>query len=98
MSARLVPVGEEEVPVPDRPTVNVLFDALDEMVRPPEYACAALGENVTDTEHEAPAARDVPQVLVSANGDAVPTEEIDAVAEPVFEIVTVCAALVEPVA
>jgi hypothetical protein len=98
LSARFVLLGEEEVPVPDSATVNVPFVALDEMVRLPEYPCAALGEKVADTEHEAPAAREEPQVVVSANGAAALIEEIDAAAEPVFEIVTVWAALVVPVA
>jgi hypothetical protein len=38
--------------------------------------------------HEAPAARELPQVLVSANGDPVVIEEIAAAAVPVLEIVT----------
>jgi hypothetical protein len=52
--------------------------------------------NVTDTVHDAPAARELPQVVVSANGDPVVIEEIAAAAVPVLAIVTDCAALLDP--
>jgi len=77
------------VPVPDRPTVRVLLVALLATVRDPEAAPVAVGVKVTDAVHDAPAARELPQVLLSPNGDADEIEEIDAAAVPVLEIVTV---------
>jgi hypothetical protein len=74
----------------------VLLFALLATVRLPVYVCAAVGANFTDAVHEAPAAREVPQVFVSENGAAADTEEIVAVAVPVLEIVTDCVAVVEP--
>ena len=85
------------VPVPDRATVNVLFVAFDETVRLPDAAPAEVGANVTEAVHDAPAASELPQVSVCANGAAALIEEMAAAALPVFEIVTDCAALVVPV-
>ena len=57
----------------------------------------AVGVKVTDAVHVAPAASELPQVLVCAYGAAVEIELIEAAAVPVLEIVTLCAALVVPV-
>ena len=48
--------------------------------------------------HDPPAAMEPPQVLVSANGALALTEETVAAVPPGLETVTVCAALVDPVA
>ena len=56
----------------------------------------AVGAKVTLTVHEPPAAMELPQVLVSANGPLTLTEETDAAVLPGFDTVTVCAELVEP--
>ena len=62
---------------------------------------AKLGVNVTEIVHIAPAARDVPQVFVSAKsvGFAPPMEmpEMVSAALPVFDSVSICAAEVTPV-
>ena len=55
----------------------------------------AVGLKVTDTVHEAPAARELPQVLVSLYPVGALIEEIDAAALPVLVTVTDCAALEE---
>jgi hypothetical protein len=77
------------VPVPDRPTVRVLLVALLATLSDPEAAPVAVGVKVTDAVHEAPAASELPQVLLSPNGDADEIEEIAAAAVPVLEMVTV---------
>jgi hypothetical protein len=82
--------------VPDNATVNDPFVALLVTARFSEAAPLTVGAKVTLTVHEAPAARVLPQVVVCANGALVAIEEIDAVAVPVLEIVTVWAALVVP--
>ena len=84
------------VPVPDRATVNDGLLALLDTVRFADTAPDAVGVNVTDAVHDAPAARLLPQVLVSPNGEPALTDEIEAATVPVFFTVTVCAALVEP--
>ena len=86
------------VPVPDRATVSDGLLALLATVRLPEAAPAAVGLNVTLAVQDAPAAIELPQVLVSANGAVAVTEETAAAAVPVFLIVTACAAVVDPVA
>jgi hypothetical protein len=100
---KLSEVGEAEsvadavlVPVPLSATVSGLFVALLFTVSDPEAEPVAVGAKVTLAVHEAPAARLLPQVLVSANGDPAETEEIAAAALPVLVIVTACAELVEP--
>jgi len=84
------------VPVPDRATVKVPLVALLDTVSEPDALPVPVGVKVTLAVQEAPAARELPQVLVSANGDPAVIEEIAAAAVPVLEIVTVCAALVDP--
>jgi hypothetical protein len=54
------------VPVPDSETVVGLFVALLVTVSDPVLVPVVVGRNVTDTEHEAPAAIELPQVLVWA--------------------------------
>lgn len=98
MSARLTGVAVPPVPVPLSATFSVPFAALLLTVRFAKTAPFAVGAKVTLAVHEAPAARELPQVVVSWNGAAVETELIDAAAVPVFLIVTVCAAVVEPTA
>ena len=83
-------------PVPLKPTVSVPLVALLLTVSEPDAEPVAVGVNVTEAVHEAPAAIDEPQVFVSANGDPAETELTAAAAVPVFLIVTVCAAVVEP--
>jgi hypothetical protein len=70
--------------------------ALLATVRLADAPPAAVGVNVTLTVQEAPAAIEVPQVLVCANGAPAVTEETAAAALPVLVIVTFCAAAVEP--
>ena len=77
------------VPVPDRATEREPLVALLATVRDPEAAPVAVGVKVTDAVHEAPAASELPQVLLSPNGEAEEIEEIDAAAVPVLEMVTV---------
>ena len=88
--------GPGAVPVPDRLTVLVTPPALT--VRVPVRAPVAVGANVTLTVHEPFAAIDEPQVLVWAKSPVAAMDET-AAAEPVgLATVTVCAALVVPVA
>jgi hypothetical protein len=54
----------ETVPVPDSAIVVGEFVALLVTVTAPVRVPLAVGWKVTDTEHEAPAAIDVPQVFV----------------------------------
>ena len=56
--------------------------------RVPEAAPPAVGVNVTLTVHEAPAASEVPQVFVCANGAAAETDDRVAAAVPVLVTVT----------
>jgi hypothetical protein len=81
-----VPVSATGVAEPPTVTVSV-----------PLAAPAAVGENVTPTEHEAPAASDEPHVDVCANGPETATATVCA-AVPLLATVTVRAALVVPVA
>ena len=73
------------VPVPDRATVSGLPGALLLTDSVPDADPDAVGVNVTLTAQEAPAASDVPQLLVSPNGPVTPTEAIDTAAEPGFD-------------
>ncbi len=84
------------MPVPVNATVSGLSAALLATVSAPAAAPVALGVKLTEAVQDAPAASVAPQPLVSANGAAAASEEIDAVAVPVLEMVTVCAALVLP--
>ena len=63
-------------------------------VRLPVRVPEAVGRKLTLTVHEAPAAIDVPQVLVCEKSPEVETPETDAAAVPVLCTVTVCALLV----
>ena len=84
------------MPVPDSATVSVTPPAVT--VRVPVRAPVAVGLKVTLTVQEPLAAIDDPQVLVCAKSPEAAIEET-AAAEPVgLETVTVCAALVVPVA
>ena len=96
--ARFTGVEVPPVPVPDNAAVRVPLVALLDTVRFPDAAPLAVGAKVTLAVHDAPAASVLPQVFVSANGDPAETELIDAAAVPVFLIVTVCAAVVDPTA
>src|SRR6185312_15991200 len=88
--------GPGAVPEPLSATVFVTppaFTVSEPVALPP-----AVGEKVTFTVHEPPAAIDDPQLLVCANGPETEIEETEA-AEPVgLATVTVCAELVVPVA
>ena len=57
-----------------------------------------MGENVTFTVHDAPAANDEPQVLVWANCAGALTPEMDAATVPLLVMLTARTALVEPTA
>ena len=59
-------------------------------------APAAVGANDTLTVQEAPAASEVPQLLVSPNGPVTPIDDIDTALLFGFDTVTDCAGLVEP--
>jgi hypothetical protein len=72
--------------------------ALLATVRLADAPLAAVGVKVTLTVQEPPAAIEVPQVLVCANGAPAVTEEIVAAALPVLVTVTFWAAAVEPTA
>jgi hypothetical protein len=93
-SARLVVLVL--VPVPDRATDNDALVALLATVSVPEAEPVAVGVNVTLAVHEAPAASDVPQLSVCANGPEAETDEMVAAAPPVLDTVTDCAAVVDP--
>ena len=84
------------MPLPARATVVGLLTALLVIVRAPVRLPLAVGRNVTLTVQEAPTARLVPQVFVWAKSPLVATDEIEAVAVPVFWTDTDCAALVVP--
>ena len=85
-AARLVLVAP--APVPDSATVVGLFVALLVTVREPVRVPEAVGLKLTVTEHEPPAAIDVPQVLVWAKSPETETPETVAAAVPVFVTVT----------
>jgi hypothetical protein len=93
LSARLV---VEVTPVPLSATDNALPGALLVTVSAPVSGPPVVGANFTLAVHEPPAAIEPPQVLVSLNGPVTAIEETDAAPVPGFEIVTDCAALVEP--
>jgi hypothetical protein len=63
--------------------------ALLATVSDPEAEPEAVGVKVTDAVQEAPAAKLLPQVLVSANGEPADTDEMEAATVPVFFTVTV---------
>ena len=63
----IIEVGEmvrAAIPVPPRLTVTGLAPLLTANDRHPEAEPRAVGANVTEKEHDAPAARELPQVLV----------------------------------
>ena len=62
----------------------------------PVAAPAAVGVNVMPTVQEAPAASEVPQLLVSPNGPVTPIEDIDTAVVPGLVTVTDWVELVEP--
>src|ERR1700727_2611510 len=98
-AARLVLVPPPPlVPVPVSGTVSDGLVALLATVRLADAPPAVVGVNVTLTVHEPPAAIDVPQVLVCANGAPALIEEMLAAALPVLVTVTFWAAVVEPTA
>ena len=71
--------------------------ALSMIVSVPARLPAAVGVNLTETEQFAPAATDVPQMLVCAKSPDVAIELRVSAAWPLLVSVTVCAALVVPV-
>jgi hypothetical protein len=81
-------------PVPDNATVVGLLPALLLTESVPVRVPDAVGRNVTLTVQDAPAAIDVPQVLLCAKSPVTETLAAEAVALPVFVTVTACAALV----
>src|ERR1700722_1928164 len=85
------------MPVPDSGTVSGLPGALDVTCSDPLAAPAAVGSNCTLTVHEAPAPRDVPQVLVCANEPLTASCEIDTELLPGLVTLTCWALLSCPV-
>ena len=71
--------------------------ALAMIVSVPARLPAAVGVNFTEIEQFAPAATDVPQVLICAKSPDVAIELRASAASPELASVTVCAALVIPV-
>jgi hypothetical protein len=100
--AKVSEVGErlavvvDSVPVPVRPTVCGLPEALSLTLKLPVRVPDAVGVNVTLMVQFPPAARELPQLLVSAKSPLAMMLLIVRVALPVLESVTVCAALVVP--
>src|SRR4029077_16864147 len=86
-----------DVPVPDSATVSGLPCALLFTESVPLADPAAGGAHVTPTVPAAPAASEVPQLLVSLNGPVTPIEDTETAAEPEFDTVTVLV-LVAPTA
>jgi hypothetical protein len=84
-SARFV---VEVTPVPESATVSGPPGALVATDRVPVSGPPVVGENVTVTEHEPPAAMELPQVLVSVNGPVALIDETDAADVPGLLIVT----------
>ena len=84
------------VPVPERLTVRVGLVALLFTVNVPVLAPAEVGLKVTLTVQEAPAAMELPQVLVWPNWLAAVMEETEAATLPVLAMVIACAGLVAP--
>ena len=82
-------------PVPVRATVCGLPEALSVTVMEPGWLPVAVGVNVTLIEQLAPAATELPQVLVWAYGALAAMLVRLSVAVPELVKVTVCAALVE---
>ncbi len=97
---RLTTGAEAAAPVPVRLTDCGLPEALSVILRPPDRVPEAVGVNVTLMVQFAPAATELPQLLVCAKSPLfVPVTAMlvrFSEALPVFESVTVCAALVVP--
>src|SRR5437016_3712448 len=83
-------------PAPVRLTVCGLPEVLSVARRLPVRVPDAVGENVTLMAQFPPTATELPQLSVSAKSPLVGIVVIANEAEPVFVIVTVCAALVVP--
>src|SRR5690348_7966612 len=88
--------GPGAVPVPDRLTAEVTPPAL--IVRVPVRAPVAVGANFTLTVHEPLAGMDEPHVLVWEKSPVTAMDETGAAALVGLATVTVCAAVVVPVA
>ena len=82
------------VPVPERVTVCGLPAALSVITTAPVRVLVAVGVNVRLMAQLAPAASDAPQVVVCAKSPVAPMPAMVRAALPLFESVTVCAALV----
>src|SRR3954469_19816337 len=89
-------IGPGATPLPDSGIVLVMPDAVT--VRLPVRAPVAVGVNLTLTVQEPPAAIELPHVLVCAKSPVMATPVTGAAAVPELVIVTVWAALVDPVA
>src|SRR4051794_27539506 len=89
-------IGPGATPEPESGIVLVMPDAVT--VRLPVRAPVAVGVNLTLTVHEPPAAIEPPHVLVCAKSPVMATPVTGAAAVPELVIVTVWAALVDPVA
>ncbi len=88
-------IGPGATPVPDSGMVLVMPDAVT--VRLPVAAPATVGEKMTETAQDPPAAMLLPQLLVWLKLPLVATAVTGAAAVPVLVMVTACAALEEPV-
>jgi hypothetical protein len=93
---RLTTGAEAAAPVPVRLNDCGLPEALSVMLRVPMRVPDAVGVNVTLMVQLAPAATELPQVLVWAKSPLAETPVRFSEALPVFASVTVCAALVVP--
>jgi hypothetical protein len=92
-SARFV---VDVTPVPDSATVSGLPGALLATDSEPVSGPPLVGENLTLTVQDEPAAIEPPQLLVWLNGPVMPIEETDAALLPGLVTVTGWAALVDP--
>ena len=85
------------VPVPVSVVLCGLPDALSVTVTEPDRVPMAVGVKVALIVQLEPAASVVPQLFVWAKSPETVIAEIDSGAEPVFESVALCAALVVPI-
>lgn len=83
-------------PVPETTTVCDVAGARTLTARFADAAPLAVGVNVTLIVQVAPAASELPQLLVCANGAGTVIELIDRAEPPVLDRVTLCAGVVVP--
>ena len=91
-------VREKSGPEPERLMVCGLPEASSSMITLPFLVPSAVGVKVTETVQFAPTASDEPQVWFASKSPVTLTADMFKAAAPGFERVTVCAALVVPIA